>query len=234
MEIRRWLVLLVVAHFACSSPEVSQEVRTTPKNYEPILENAEVRVGGVSLEALESEGLHRHPYPRVLIPLDPGVIAVKRQDGSVEETTYRPGGARYQTNTDVHEPVNRSNHRFRAVVVELTKPPGATGPATSADAEPDPLDALVAAPQFHKLLLENERVRVLEVRNDPGDFEPMHKHSRSVLVILQGGSARFGLLDGKTREATFSAPLTFWEDAETHSVENTGDTPIHLIRVELK
>ena len=84
MEIRRWLVLLVVAHFACSSPEVSQEVRTTPKNYEPILENAEVRVGGVSLEALESEGLHRHPYPRVLIPLDPGVIAVKRQDGSVE------------------------------------------------------------------------------------------------------------------------------------------------------
>ena len=123
--------------------------------------------------------------------------------------------------------------RGRAVVVELTKPPSAADPPTS-PGEPDPLDALIAAPEYHKLVLENERVRVLEVRNDPGDFEPMHKHSRSVLVILQGGSARFGLPGGQTREATFSAPLTFWKDAETHSVENTSDTPIHLIRVELK
>ncbi len=118
-----------------------------------------------------------------------------------------------QTNKDVHEPVNRGNHRFRAVVVEFTKPPDAMDPPTS-PGEPDPLDALIAAPEYHKLVLQNERVRVLEVRNHPGDFEPMHKHSRGVLVILQGGSARFGLSDGTAREATFSAPLTFWEDAE--------------------
>ena len=37
---------------------------------------------------------------------------------------------------------------------------------------PDSLDALVAAPRHHKLLFENERVRVLEVRIPPGDLVP--------------------------------------------------------------
>jgi len=66
-----------------------QEVATTLKNYEPILENEEVRVGRVTLEAGESEGLHRHPYPRVLVALEKGMIAVKRQDG------FSTGSARF-------------------------------------------------------------------------------------------------------------------------------------------
>jgi hypothetical protein len=34
---------------------------------------------------------------------------------------------------------------------------------------PDSLDALVAAPKHHTLLLENEQVRVLDTRIEPGD-----------------------------------------------------------------
>ena len=204
----QYLALLIP--FAC----FSQEVATTLKNYEPILENEEVRVGRVTLEAGESEGLHRHPYPRVLVALERGVIAVKRQDGSLEETKYSPGDVRYQGNTDAHEPINSGKTRFRAVVVELKKP----APAKAEG----------------KLALENERVRVLEVSNKPGEFEPMHKHRRSVLIILSTGSARFGLPDGSTRDASFSAFQTFWEGDETHSVRNTGKTPVRLIRVELK
>jgi len=219
----QYLALLIP--FAC----FSQEVATTLKNYEPILEKEEVRVGRVTLAAGESEGLHRHPYPRVLVALEQGVIAVKRQDGSLEETKYSPGDVRYQGNTDAHEPINSGKTRFRAVVVELKKP----APAR-AERKPDSLDPLVAAPQFHKLALENERVRVLEVSNKPGEFEPMHKHRRSVLIILSTGSARFGLPDGSTRDASFSAFQTFWEGDETHSVRNTGKTPVRLIRVELK
>src|SRR4051794_8873561 len=37
-------------------------------------------------------------------------------------------------------------------------------------------DALVAAPQNHKLLFENEEVRVVEVSVQPGVREPLHAH----------------------------------------------------------
>ena len=41
---------------------------------------------------------------------------------------------------------------------------------------PAGLDALVAAPDYHKLLLENEYVRVLETTIPPGATTPVHTH----------------------------------------------------------
>ena len=216
-----------------------QQASTTLKNYTPLFENDEVRVGRVTLPAGESEGLHVHPYPRVLICLEGATIEVKRPDGSLAKTVYQPGDARYQSDTQPHEPVNVGTSRFVGVVVELKN----HVPSRSQDGKLEPLDPLVAAPGFHKLVFENERIRILDVRNKPGDFEPLHKHARSVLTILEGGTARFGLPDGSTKVASFSAsanppagepPQVFWEDATVHSVANVGTTPIRLVRVELK
>lgn len=41
---------------------------------------------------------------------------------------------------------------------------------------PDSLDAVVAAPDHHSVLLENDRVRVLEARVERGDTVPVHTH----------------------------------------------------------
>src|SRR5712692_1061383 len=172
------------------------EVPNTLKNYTPLFENDEVRVGRVTLPAGESEGLHSHPYPRVLICLEGAVIEVKRPDGSVERTSYGPGDARYQSDTRPHEPVNVGKTQFVGVIVEFKNRSAAPLPR---DAKLHPLDPLVAAPQFHRLVLENDRVRILDVRNKPGDFEPLHKHARSVLTILEGGTARFGMPGGSTK-----------------------------------
>jgi hypothetical protein len=49
-------------------------------------------------------------------------------------------------------------------------------------ANPDPstwdpaLDAVTAAPKHHKVVFENDRLRVLEVTLDPDDEEPVHHH----------------------------------------------------------
>jgi len=40
----------------------------------------------------------------------------------------------------------------------------------------DSLDAVKAAPNSHKVLFENDNVRILEVTVDPYGFEPMHTH----------------------------------------------------------
>lgn len=55
---------------------------------------------------------------------------------------------------------------------------------------PDSLDAMVAAPEHHEVLLENERVRVLDSRIKPGDTVPVHTHRwASVLYIQRSISA---------------------------------------------
>ena len=58
-------------------------------------------------------------------------------------------------------------------------------PGTSAWPWPASLDALSAAPHHHTLIMENDRVRVLETRIPPGDIVPVHTHCwPSVLYVL--------------------------------------------------
>jgi hypothetical protein len=48
------------------------------------------------------------------------------------------------------------------------------------------LDAVVAAPANHRVLFENDRVRVLEVNLAPDEEEPTHHHRwRSIFVLDQ-------------------------------------------------
>ncbi len=61
-----------------------------------------------------------------------------------------------------------------------------TGASTSAAWPwPDDLDAMIAAPGFHTVLFENDRVRVLDGRVPPGATVPVHTHRwGGVLYIL--------------------------------------------------
>jgi len=116
-----------------------------------------------------------------------------------------------------------------------------TGP-TAPCPWPEALDAVRAAPANHRVLLENDAVRVLDVTVAPGKEEPVHAHCLpSVLVVLEGGRARDydqsgQLLDeGPVIPEGAKAPFAFWLDrTPPHSVHNTDAVPIHLIRVELK
>ncbi len=103
-------------------------------------------------------------------------------------------------------------------------------------------DALRAAPDHHRLLLENARVRVLESSISPGDTVPIHEHPwPSVIHILNGThfvrrdpDGRV-LLDTRGVEPPFEMPTILWSEAlPPHSLENVGDESLHFISVELK
>ena len=52
----------------------------------------------------------------------------------------------------------------------------------------DELDGVVAAPDHHKVIFENEAVRVLEVTIRAGDTTPLHTHLRPTLNYVVSGS----------------------------------------------
>lgn len=62
----------------------------------------------------------------------------------------------------------------------MTQTPNLTDPSTW----PDELDAVIAAPDHHKVLFENDRVRVLEVTLRPNDEEPVHHHRWPSVFVL--------------------------------------------------
>ncbi len=69
----------------------------------------------------------------------------------------------------------------------MTQEPSKSDPSTGDPATWDPaLDAVVAAPRHHKVLFENESLRVLEVTLEHADEEPVHHHRwPSVFVFDQ-------------------------------------------------
>lgn len=106
----------------------------------------------------------------------------------------------------------------------------------------DRLDALVAAPNHHRLMMENERARVLETFIAAGDRTPVHTHRwPSVYYILSWSPfIRYDdqgkiMVESQKVEALQNPPSILWGEAlPPHSLENIGETELRIIAVELK
>jgi hypothetical protein len=94
-------------------------------------------------------------------------------------------------------------------------------------------DPLQTDPDKYKLVLQNERVRVLEYRDKPGDKTTRHTHRDFVLHALSSFKRRLTFADGRTMERSFSVGETLWMQAQSHIGENIGDTDTHVLLVEL-
>ncbi len=94
-------------------------------------------------------------------------------------------------------------------------------------------DPIVTDPEFYSVVFENDRVRVLEYRDRPGDRT--HEHSHPDMVIIPLTTFRRRLTLGKrTVEVEKVEHEAGWVDAQTHMGENIGDTESHSLFVELK
>ena len=125
---------------------------------------------------------------------------------------------------------------------------------THENAETDPtewdpsLDAVAAAPDHHKVIFENDKLRVLEVTLPPGDEEPLHHHRWPSVFVLDE-------LHDKVRDISPDGvelppsrdviqAIEAWDGQSSLVVNmspqplgrvlNKGDTNIHGIRVEIK
>ena len=110
------------------------------------------------------------------------------------------------------------------------------------------LDAVIAAPKHHKVLFENESLRVLEVTLAPQDEEPVHHHRwPSVFVLDQLQPPVYDIApdglqlppnrdvikaletwDGKGCLVVHMAPQP------AGRVLNASQTTLHGIRIEMK
>lgn len=104
------------------------------------------------------------------------------------------------------------------------------------------LDALIAAPQHHKLLFENENVRVLDTNIPPGETTNLHTHQNPASLYILSWSdfirydaAKNVMVDSKALGLHYTAGTALWSGPlEAHSLKNTGTNELHVISVEIK
>lgn len=96
-------------------------------------------------------------------------------------------------------------------------------------------DVLKAAGNVYKLLMENEKVRVLDILLKPGEKAPMHNHpSDHVVYVMKNTKFKLTFPEGKTNEVDLKAGQTLWMEAGSHATENIGTTEGHNLVIELK
>ena len=80
-----------------------------------------------------------------------------------------------------------------------------------------------------KLLFENDRVKVWDLRLEPGESTGLHRHTNDYLYVVIG--------DGNLSDRQMEDGTVRWRDVDgedVHEATNTGSTPWRNIIVELK
>lgn len=105
----------------------------------------------------------------------------------------------------------------------------------------DDLDGVAISPEMHKVIFENDDVRVLETTVAVGEITPIHTHLTPTVTYVLSGSQFIRrdengatMLDTQaTSDFTFPK-VWFIESLPKHTLENTGAEDLVVIAVELK
>lgn len=89
------------------------------------------------------------------------------------------------------------------------------------------------------LWFENDRIRVWEVRLEPGERGPFHNHTRNYFwTVVEGSRGLQRFADGTYAVRDYRVGDTRFlehtpEDSLIHDLENVGDTALRFVTVEL-
>ena len=103
-------------------------------------------------------------------------------------------------------------------------------------------EPIIAAGEYHSVVLENDRIRVLQVEIMPGETVPFHQHGMpSIFVTLEPASLLFRDMSGKAirvveRSSFSELPHVEWRETPPapRSVENVDTVSMRALRIELK
>jgi beta-alanine degradation protein BauB len=217
---------LLALSACCAASALAQDpAKVASDVYKVRLDNAKVRVLEVKGTAGQKAPMHQHP-DYVVYNLTDGSVRFTDAKGATADAPMKAGETMWRGAESHASEVVSDIH---VLLFELKGPKQAN---TSRAAKAD--DSTTVDPDHYKVLLDNERVRVLEFRGAPGNKTPMHSHPDYVTYSFNGGKSMFTYPKGKPVEAVSQAGEVRWHKAETHAGQNTGEMELHVLIVEIK
>jgi quercetin dioxygenase-like cupin family protein len=83
-------------------------------------------------------------------------------------------------------------------------------------------DAVKVAPDVYKVVFENEKVRVLQVKMEEGSGTEMHSHPDTLIYLISGGKVAFTDPSGQVEELELGDGETFWMEATEHATQHVS------------
>ena len=232
---------------ACPWPESLDAVKAAPENHKVIFENEHVRVLDVTIPPHSKEPIHVHCWPGTLYIQQAGDAIDRDANGKIlsdsRQLKVKPKVpfVLWSPGEPPHSVENPNDLPLKLIRIENKI---ARNRSREICPWPGNLDGAKAAPETHKIIFENEHVRVLEVTIPPHSKEPVHTHCLpSTLYIQQIGDIIVRDPDGKLtfdsrqmkEKEKQKAPFVLWNPGEgPHSDENPDDLSIKIIQIENK
>jgi quercetin dioxygenase-like cupin family protein len=190
-----------------------------------LADNQTVLVARLKLEPGAREIPHTHPFSAVVIQIVPGEVEMTLGADHTREHRGR-GHVQYIPREVTHAAANVGAAPFDVVTIAI-KPDRKAPASVPVSASPE---GIVRTP-----VLENDEVRVTDVKFSPGAREPEHTHPYDlVLVALSGGKVELHL--GNTRELEDRQPGFVWflpRDV-THAAASAAPGPVEFLSVGIK
>lgn len=97
-----------------------------------------------------------------------------------------------------------------------------------------PDDAVTVAPHAYTVAVENDKVRVLESRMQPGEKTALHSHPALIAIAINDCKVRFTSPGEEPMEVDVPAATPMDFPAVDHETENIGDNEALVFLIELK
>jgi len=223
---RRTTAILLIAWAGGTLPVRAQgtdAVAVAPEIHRIVLDNLYVRVLETRFHPGSIVPMHSHPG-RVVVVLSPARTRVT-SPGARPQVLDRSAGEVFWSDSTTHG-LEAIAGDVREIEVEI-KPSSPAEDQHSARGVPEQF------PELARVLVDNRRVRVVDLRAEPGQVFPLHYHPSRVTVRL--GDARMIIteVDGRTRWSDMQFGATSWGDAVQHS-DAVVLGVFHVIDIELK
>jgi hypothetical protein len=219
--------------------QIGDAQQITPNKIE--FENDQIKVIRGFLAPHQRTAVHSHPY-RFGVTLTKNDLVITSPDGK-SAPSKKNAQEIFWSEPVTHQVENGSNERMENIEIEFKKDkgPGAEvkkdwGASNAKGTAEDPVP--VEQEPHHRVIFENQYVRVLDVVVKPGETTLFHKHSIDNIPIIltdadnktQFAGKDWALTPAKAKSVGF-VPGT--AKPYVHRISNEGATVFHVVDVEV-
>jgi len=231
-KLRLEALFLLAANWQLSPATAQDLVAAAPALVK--IEHQDPRVRVLRLRMPENGSLPTHERPRgVVVSLKANHVRLVRSDGTESEMRSEAGSFAWT------EPVVGSwlnlGSAVEDIVVELRQ---AGLPGETVASPPAGIPAKYLSESRHRWSMENQYVRVYDVRIPPGETTTFHRHAYDQVAIYVSGGLVSDQLEGQAwgePETVAPGEVEYLADASqpiTHRVRNDGKSEYHVVLVQ--
>ena len=218
-----FVTLGVIGALASASSAAAQDpIKSNPKNYQLVLENATVRVLRVTVAPGEKTTMHEHPDNAVIVFTD-SKIRFTGADGKAVDAALKPNEAMWSP-AGKHAGENTGTGPIEGVIIELkgNAAPSATPPASRPDTT-------------STQLFDNPRARGLKATIAPAFHESAGTtHDYDQVVVALGDGNLMLNVEGKSKTSWKRGDAEFIGRGAKHESQNTGQKPLDVFILAIK